>query len=398
MTQYFDDMSCAQDSEPLIFSFAGPRGQVYGRGAAQPVPRGPADTLASRLDAIRTAGGHHGVIGGALPFSHQDDDYLWQARQVRNGIPARAAIHPRDPLYRGMRAEPSPTLYAASVAHALRLMERQDPAALSKVVLARTLAVEADGPIPQDDIFRRIAEDQTVTAFRVMLPDDPQHGAWTGRALIGATPELLIDKQGGRISSHPLAGSARRMADPDADRLAREGLLGSDKDRREHAIVVEYILDTLTPHCRDLGCPEGTTITSTRSMWHLGTRIEGTLRDAEIPSVLLAAMLHPTPAVCGMPCARAAGLIRQLDPVDRQFYAGAVGWCDLGQQGDGSWYVAIRCADICGPYARLYAGAGIVPGSDPAAEAAETGAKFGAMLQVLGLPGDCGMPPASSEF
>ena len=133
-------------------------------------------------------------------------------------------------------------------------------------------------------------------------------------------------------------------------------------------------------------------------MWHLGTRIEGELHDPDIPSVLLAAMLHPTPAVCGMPCARAAGLIRQLEPVDRQFYAGAVGWCDLGAQGDGSWYVAIRCADICGPYARLYAGAGIVPGSDPAAEAAETGAKFGAMLQVLGLPGDSGMPPASSEF
>lgn len=396
MTQFFDDMSCAQDSEPTIFSFAGPGGQIHGRGAGRPVPRGAADTLESRLSAIR-ADGARAVIGGALPFSRQDHDYLWQARQVSHRAPARAVVPPRDLAYRGMRAEPSPTLYAASVAHALRLMDRND-AALSKVVLARTLAVEADGPIPQDDIFRRIAQDHTVTAFRVMLPDDPRHGAWTGRALIGATPELLIDKAGARISSHPLAGSARRMADPEQDRLAREGLSASDKDRREHAIVVEYILDTLAAHCRDLTCPEGTTITSTRSMWHLGTRIEGVLRDPETPAVLLAAMLHPTPAVCGMPCARAAGLIQQLEPVERQFYAGAVGWCDLGAQGDGRWYVAIRCADICGPYARLYAGAGIVPGSDPVAEAAETGAKFGAMLQVLGLPGDSGMPPASSEF
>lgn len=395
MIQNLNDMSCAQDCEPTLFSFSGPSGQIHGRGAGQPVPRGGADTLESRLATV-AAGGQR-LIGGALPFSRQDHDYLWQARQVSRHAPARAVAAPRDLAYRDIRAEPSPTLYAASVAHALRIMDRS-PAALSKVVLARTLAVEADGPLPQDDIFGRIAQDPTVTAFRVMLPDDPRHGAWTGRALIGATPELLIDKSGARISSHPLAGSARRQGDPEQDRLARESLMASEKDRREHAIVVEYILDTLAPHCTDLTCPEGTVITSTRSMWHLGTRIEGNLRDAQVPSVLLAAMLHPTPAVCGMPCARAAGLIQQLEPVDRAFYAGTVGWCDLGAGGDGSWYVAIRCADICGPYARLYAGAGIVPGSEPAAEAAETGAKFGVMLQVLGLPGDTGMPPATSEF
>ncbi|MBA4489247.1 isochorismate synthase MenF [Paracoccus sp. S1E-3] len=395
MIQNSDDMSCAQDCEPTIFSFSGPSGQIHGRGAGQPVPRGSADTLESRLPVI--GAGDRCLIGGALPFSRQDHDYLWQARQVSRHAPAREVAAPPDLAYRDIRAEPSPTLYAASVAHALRIMDRSEPA-LSKVVLARTLAVEADGPIPQDGTFRRIAEDQSVTAFRVMLPDDPRHGGWTGRALIGATPELLIDKAGARISSHPLAGSARRQADPELDRLARERLQASEKDRREHAIVVEYILDTLAPYCTRLTCPEGTVITGTRSMWHLGTRIEGSLRDPAHPAVLLAAMLHPTPAVCGMPCARAAGLIQQLEPVERAFYAGAVGWCDLGAGGDGSWYVAIRCADICGPYARLYAGAGIVPGSEPAAEAAETGAKFGAMLQVLGLPGDTGMPPATSEF
>lgn len=211
MTQFFDDMSCAQDSEPLIFSFAGPSGQVHGRGAAQPVPRGTAETLADRLTAIRAAGGR-GVIGGALPFSREDDDYLWQARQI-----SHRAHRPRH------RAPAQPRLSrdaGRAVTHALRRLGRPCAAAdgssgsggAVEVVLARTLAVEADGPIPQDDIFRRIAQDQTVTAFRVMLPDDPQHGVWTGRALIGATPELLIDKAGARISSHPLAGSARRMA------------------------------------------------------------------------------------------------------------------------------------------------------------------------------------------
>ncbi|MDO5604512.1 MAG: isochorismate synthase [Paracoccus sp. (in: a-proteobacteria)] len=281
--------------------------------------------------------------------------------------------------YRAVQAEPAPQVYADSVAQALRQM--QADAALRKVVLARTLAVTANSALPQDVIFRRLAQDATVTAFRVALPGQ-------GRALIGATPELLVSKTGGQITSHPLAGSARRAMERAADRAARDGLARSDKDRREHAIVVEYILDTLAPCCRDLTCPEGTTLTSTRSMWHLGTRITGALRDADMPSVLLASVLHPTPAVCGLPCDRAAALIRQVEPVDRQFYAGAVGWTDLDRQGDGGWYVAIRCADICGDHARLYAGAGIVPGSDPLCETAETGAKFSAMLQVLGLPND----------
>ena len=124
-------------------------------------------------------------------------------------------------------------------------------------------------------------------------------------------------------------------------------------------------------------------------MWHLGTRIEGMLKDPEMPSVVLAALLHPTPAVCGVPMARANALIHDLEPVPRDFYAGAVGWCDA--RGDGAWYVAIRCAEIAGATARLYAGAGIVPGSDPMAEAAETGAKFGAFLAALGLPPDAGL-------
>ncbi|WP_236638426.1 chorismate-binding protein [Mangrovicoccus ximenensis] len=164
-----------------------------------------------------------------------------------------------------------------------------------------------------------------------------------------------------------------RQADPVADAAAAAGLAGSDKDRREHAIVVEYILDTLAPFCRSLGTPEGTRLTSTRSMWHLGTPIEGVLKDEGLPSAVLAARLHPTPAVCGLPCNRAEELIRKLEPVPRDYYAGAVGWTDA--HGDGAWHVAIRCAEICGAEARLYAGAGIVPGSDPEAEVAETGGR-----------------------
>ncbi|MCF3639290.1 isochorismate synthase, partial [Rhizobium sp. TRM95111] len=270
---------------------------------------------------------------------------------------------------------------AAAVRQALDIMEQEAgrPAALAKIVLSRSLVATAERPIDLDLLLVRLSLDPAVTAFLVPLPD----GGGARRVLAGATPELLLAKEGNRISSHPLAGSAKRQRDLAADAAAAAALGRSEKDRREHDIVVEFILDTLAPHCRTLSRPDGTTLVSTSSMWHLGTRIEGELRDAEHSCVALAAALHPTPAVCGVPRDRSAEIIAQLEPHRRDFYAGTVGWCDA--RGDGAWYVSIRCADVCGRQARLYAGAGIVPQSDPLAEAEETGAKFGAFLAALGV-------------
>jgi isochorismate synthase len=267
------------------------------------------------------------------------------------------------------------------VRRALAVMadEAGQPGALTKIVLSRSLLARADRPIDLGALLCRLSADPAVTAFLVPLP--PENGA--PRWLAGATPELLLDKRGARIRSHPLAGSARREADNGADAAAAEALARSDKDRREHAIVADCVLDTLAPLCRSLSAPQGTTLMRTRSMWHLGTAIEGELKDPDLSAAALAALLHPTPAVCGLPRARAARLIGEIEPMDRGFYAGAVGWCDAA--GDGAWHVAIRCAEIRGATARLYAGAGIVPGSDPVAEAAETGAKYGALLAALGI-------------
>lgn len=375
--------------DQVAFGFQGPLGHVLTRGAAQRVPAGPAGTLASRVAAALGSAGADDLIGGALPFDRQADDCLWLGR--RAAPPRPTGIAPQGLPLRGWRLTAQPTAcdYARTVARALSLMYEESGRqnALEKIVLARSLLVEADAPIPVEALMARLHADRTVTAFRVALPAGPAHPQ--GRMLCGATPELLVEKTGRLVGSHPLAGSARRLADPLADRAGAEALANSAKDHREHALVVEAILDTLSPWCRELSCPKGTTITSTRSMWHLGTRIEGTLRDEDTPSVLLASALHPTPAVCGVPTLRAARLIRELEPVAREFYAGAVGWCD--KRGDGAWYVAIRCAEISGKQARLYAGAGIVPGSDPMAEAAETGAKFGAFLAALGLPADAGL-------
>lgn len=142
-------------------------------------------------------------------------------------------------------------------------------------------------------------------------------------------------------------------------------------------------MDRLAPWCHALAAPEGTTLHATQTMWHLGTRIEGRLKDSDVPAALIAADLQPTPAVCGTPREAAAQLIAELEPRPRGHYAGAVGWTK--GNGDGAFYVALRCAEVSGNTLRLFAGAGIVPGSDPQSERAETGAKFATFLNALGL-------------
>lgn len=370
------------------FAFSGRGGGLSADGTQTPLRRGTAATLDARIARAFSQAGPQAIIGGAMPFRRDQGDYLFCAERAAMQTAPKAAVAikaaPSD-----LRAEPSAHNYARSVSRALDLMRHESalPDGLRKIVLARTLQLSTRDPIAADNLMARLAEDDSATAFRVTLP--PLDGDIAPRSLVGATPELLLEKRGRMILSNPLAGSARRSREMGEDADASAALARSDKDRREHAMVVEYILDMLAPDCRRLDCPDGTRLTCTRSMWHLGTRIQGELKDDTTPSAVLAARLHPTPAVCGLPCARAAELITRLEPVERDFYAGAVGWSD--RQGDGAWYVAIRCAEICGLSARLYAGAGIVPGSDPQSEAAETGAKFAAMLRALGLPGDAAL-------
>jgi isochorismate synthase len=371
-----------------LFAFLSADRPVLGYGQGAVLPRGPAATLGQRVatffgDARRA----RSILAGALPFDRGADDYLVQAATLAADIPDTEGPEKPAPRWR-LDYEPDAAGYARSVRRALEIMREEagSTGGLTKIVLSRSLLARADSAIDQPALLRRLAADPSVTAFMVPLP--ARDGA--PRVLAGATPELLLSKTGGRILSHPLAGSARRQRDAAADSAAAAALARSDKDRREHAIVADFILDTLAPYCRELSAPEGTTLTSTASMWHLGTRIEGELKDAGISSAELAAALHPTPAVCGLPRARAQALIGEIEPYDRDFYAGAVGWCDAA--GDGAWYVSIRCAEIAGATARLYAGAGIVPGSDPLAEADETAAKFGALMQALGIESEEARP------
>jgi isochorismate synthase len=341
------------------------------------------------LDRPGRGGSVFPMIVGALPFSSSEPVRLYRPEWIkRSGGGLANLLSPLSgpPEFERcwqVESEPSRSEYARRVREALRRIagSEDDEAALRKVVLGRRLVLHADRPIDVGAVLRRLSADPAATTFAVPLTGDHRRGR---RVLVGASPELLIAKSGCTVRSEPMAGSARRSRDHRADRAAAERLLRSEKDLREHASVVEWVADRLAPYCRSLSVPTKPELRSTSTMWHLVSPVEGVLADDDVSSLELATALHPTPAVCGVPRDAAAQAIAELEPFDRGFFTGAVGWSDTS--GDGRWLVTIRCAEISGSVASLYAGAGIVAGSDPEAEAAETSAKFATLLRALEAP------------
>ena len=204
--------------------------------------------------------------------------------------------------------------------------------------------------------------------------------------LIGATPELLVRRDGDQVTSRVLAGTVRRRGDDSVDAGLAEALLASGKDLEEHDYAVHSVAESLAAHCTDLQVPTAPHVLSLTNVQHLATEVSGLLADGA-PALALAASLHPTAAVCGTPTERATALIRELEGMDRGRYAGPVGWIDA--HGDGELGIALRCGAIedsergPGTRLRLYAGCGIVAGSDPDSEIAESEAKFDAVRKAL---------------
>ena len=340
-----------------------------------PVAPGPDQVRrAADLASLALRGGDGSIVTGALPFDGAPIALLHvSATAVR-----RAAVGDDAPdadVYRVINTahEPDEFAYQDAVAEALRRIESN---AVEKVVLARTLVVETDRVLDPGVIARRLHHsDPDCYVFVVALP-----GA--AHALVGASPELLLRRRDRRVASDPLAGSAPRSPDPVEDRERGEQLLQTVKERREHRLVAEAVADTLSSFCENLEVDPHPSLASTATLWHLHTAVRGRLRRDAPDALTLAAALHPTPAVCGTPPDGALSLIRELEPFDRRFYAGLAGWVD--RRGDGDWVIALRCAELMGRTARLYAGAGIVAGSEPEAEDRETDLKFSAILHALG--------------
>jgi len=340
-----------------------------------------ADTLAA-IDVDDPLGlpGTGALAVGALPFDPARAGELVIPARVHGEAGGRAwvtEIGPAADDAPGAHDSPARFTVAATrsreeweaiVARAIVAIEHGE---LEKVVLAREVVVEADQAFDVRDILARLVHQQ------------PGCFVYASDGLVGASPELLVRRTGNVVESRPVAGTAVAEGDESLRRLA-----ASVKDTHEHRFVVDGILDALAPVCTTLhaGDPE---VAVFGPIAHLATPVRGELRGElagpDLPDALdLARRLHPTPAVGGTPRQAALDAIRELEGFDRGRYAGPVGWVDA--RGDGEWAIALRGAELDGTRARLVAGAGIVAGSDPAAEWAETQAKLEPMLRALVRP------------
>jgi menaquinone-specific isochorismate synthase len=230
----------------------------------------------------------------------------------------------------------------------------------------------ADNPVDPRWLVSRLAKDYP--------------GCWTYHVdgLVGATPEMLIRREGGLATSRVLAGTIRRSADDVQDLALAAGLAQSGKDLQEHEFAVTSVARALAPFCSGMNVPDAPYVLELPNVLHLATDVTA-VADPQVSSLALAAALHPSAAVCGTPTAAARATIAELEQLDRDRYAGPVGWIDA--DGDGEWAIALRCGRIDPDeprQIRLYAGCGIVADSDPAAEHAESVAKLVPMRDALG--------------
>ena len=394
-----------------LFDPRGGRVAVAGRGRALhltgPSLRALRDDLARSLArvAVVAAPGADDVaraLGGQAfdPRRHPADDDAWGA------FPAASLTLPRWSLVRvdgraslqvAFTRDDAPS--AAAIARVLRALEAPPTAAappraatvaadreaweglvrdaldamrdgpIEKLVGARRAELRADSPWRLANVVERLDDADGCARFAF------EHG---DAALVGASPERLVARRGDVVSADALAGSLPRGGDDVRDARA---LLDSAKDRREHALVVAGIRAALAPFCDALDAPEAPVVRTLPRLHHLWTPVRARLRDGARALDLVDAM-HPTPALGGAPRGAALDWIARREPHPRGWYAGPVGWCEPA--GDGEFFVAIRAAVLRGDRAWTYAGAGLVPGSDPAREWDETEAKMSAMRAALG--------------
>ncbi|MBX7445015.1 MULTISPECIES: isochorismate synthase MenF [unclassified Arthrobacter] len=251
--------------------------------------------------------------------------------------------------------------------------------ALEKLVLARDVVATIPSGVHASDVLRELA-----ARYRE---------CWTYGVdgLVGATPEMLIQVEGRTAQARVLAGTLDRRDAHGQDgppmEYATRVLAGSEKQRHEHEIAIQSLTSQLAPFSEAMNAHDEPFILELPNVWHLASDVKAELAEVEghVPTCLaLINALHPTAAVCGTPTLVAGALIRTLEHLDRGPYAGPVGWLDAA--GNGEWGIALRGAVIESPETvRLYAGCGIVDGSQPEAELAETWAKFRPMLESLGI-------------
>lgn len=354
--------------------------RTQGRKASYPDPFEAAQALHD---------GHVDLLVGAIPFKTSFRAALVQPESV---VVSEGPLEP-PAFFRGQNAAES--LRVSSIIPVTSLNEHKAAVAaaiatiqqtrLEKVVLARAVDVTFENePDPLLVAARLIDLSANRDGFAVDLSAtgrDEDEGA----TFVGSSPEMLVRRENRIVTAFPLAGSAPRTGVASIDDQAARDLLMSDKNQSEHKLVVDHYRNVLEPLCQNLDIPTEPDIHETTEVIHLGTAIRGELKEeyAHYSALDLALMLHPTPAIGGTPIDDAIGIIEEVEQ-PREFYAGAVGWCDAA--GDGEYMVAIRCCVMEGVMARAWAGGGIVADSDPEEEATETTAKLQTALRALNVP------------
>jgi menaquinone-specific isochorismate synthase len=245
---------------------------------------------------------------------------------------------------------------------------------ISKVVLARDLVAQSDLPFDARHIMNKLAESYSSTWI------------FSVANLVGATPELLVRLNKGLVTSRILAGTIQRTGDDQRDLALAASLARSSKDLEEHEYAVDSVAQTLAPFCSSTNVPETPFVLHLSNVMHLATDVTGVLTDSLAPADLFTVVreLHPSAAVCGTPRPTAPRVIKEVEAMSRGRYAGPVGWID--SKGEGEIGIALRCAQINSTNPReirLFAGCGIVQGSDPAREYAESQAKLLPIREAL---------------
>ena len=333
------------------------------------------------LEAARAARGS--AVVGAISFDPGAADHLWQPESIQFDTADTAACTPgqascAQPCTVSLAAQcPAPRDHHERIC---AVVERIRKGAADKVVIGRAEQLELNTPIDPLDVFARFrASDPARHAYLVDLDTD---------VLIGSSPETLIARRGSTISAFPLAGTCPRGERDSADDVRRgQQLLGSEKDRAEHAFVTAALYEALAPLCRSLDIPAEPQLVSTPTTWHLGTPITGELRDPETSILDLVARTHPTPAVCGTPASDALAIIRDVEGAGtRGFFGGALGYCTA--DGDGEFRVTIRgvLLDRTGRQATAWAGGGLTADSNPDTELHETVIKLARARQGMEVP------------
>ncbi|MCH7373889.1 isochorismate synthase [Aeromonas sp. MR19] len=379
-TLVMENSAPAQAASPPDFLFTSGQGTISAYDLGQPITTPACEwpllerQIARALAAAEAAGQANPLLIGAFAFDPADASCLYVPGRYERGERALAAERAAEAnQVISVQSTPAAAEFKTSVSSALDAFAQGH---LAKVVLSRKLILTLHKPADPEQVLARLMS-QNPHAFHFSLP------LGQDRRLLGASPELLLRVSGGEVFTHPLAGSAKRGGEPAQDRQVAQDLLASRKDQHEHRLVIDEIRRVLTPHCRELAIPANPTLMSTDTLWHLGTPIAGQLHPGQASVLSLACQLHPTPALCGYPTDLARQFILEQEPFRRALFSGIVGWCD--SQGNGEWAVVIRCGVLDGHQVELFAGAGIVAGSDPAMEWAETGTKLGTMLKALGL-------------